>query len=61
MDWPESTMPILTVLPRGIAHDGSRLGPVQVVKENGLQWTSQYGSLVTTVYGIGTADGFNEL
>jgi penicillin V acylase-like amidase (Ntn superfamily) len=60
MDWPESTMPILTVLPRGMVRDGSRLGPAEVVKENGLKWTSKYGSLVTTIYGIGTADGFNE-
>lgn len=60
MDWPESTLPILTVFPRGMERDGSKLGPELVVKENGLKWTSQYGSLVTTVYGIGTADGLNE-
>src|SRR5579883_1518381 len=60
MDWPESTQPMLTVFPRGIVRDGSRVGPVVVVKENGLKWTSRYGSLVTTVYGLGTADGLNE-
>lgn len=60
MDWPESTQPILTVFPRGMARDGSRLGSEVVVAKNGLRWTSKYGSLVTTVYGIGTADGFNE-
>jgi choloylglycine hydrolase len=26
----------------------------------GLQWTSNHGSLVTTIYGVGTADGVNE-
>ena len=40
--------------------DGGRVGPTQVVAENALCWTSDYGSLVTTVYGIGTADGINE-
>jgi penicillin V acylase-like amidase (Ntn superfamily) len=60
MDWPESTEPILTVFPRGLKRNGGRLGSVEVVKDNPLTWTTQYGSLVTTVYGIGTADGFNE-
>jgi choloylglycine hydrolase len=60
MDWPESTEPVLTVLPRGMARDGGRAGPDVIVKENPARWTSKYGSLVTTVYGIGTADGFNE-
>ena len=60
MDWPESTQPILTVLPRGMERKGSKLGPDVAVKENGLKWTSKYGSIVTTIYGIGTADGFNE-
>lgn len=60
MDWPESTMPILTVLPRGMVRDGSRLGSEEVVQTNGLKWTSKYGSLITSVYGLGTADGFNE-
>jgi penicillin V acylase-like amidase (Ntn superfamily) len=60
MDWPESTQPVLTVLPRGLARDGGRAGPNVVVKENPARWTSKYGSIVTSVYGIGTADGFNE-
>jgi choloylglycine hydrolase len=60
MDWPESTEPVLTVLPRGMARDGGRAGPDVVVKDNPARWTSKYGSLVTTVYGIGTAEGFNE-
>lgn len=60
MDWPESTEPILTLLPRGMARDGGRTGGEVTVAENPAQWTSRYASLVTTVYGIGTADGFNE-
>jgi choloylglycine hydrolase len=60
MDWPESTMPVLTVLPRGMPRDGGRLGPIVVVPQNALKWNSKYGSIVTTLYGVGTADGFNE-
>jgi penicillin V acylase-like amidase (Ntn superfamily) len=60
MDWPESTEPILTVLPQGMQRDGGMAGTEQVVKENAAKWTSKHGSLVTTIYGIGTADGLNE-
>ena len=60
MDWPESTDPILTVFPRGMSRDGGRAGAAVAVAENPAKWTSKYGSLVTTIYGIGTADGFNE-
>jgi len=60
MDWPESTEPVLTVLPRGMERDGGLLAGQPVVAENPARWTSKYGSLVTTVYGIGTADGLNE-
>jgi penicillin V acylase-like amidase (Ntn superfamily) len=60
MDWPESTNPRLVVFPRGRQRDGGRLGPVEVVADNPLTWTSRYGSLVTTVYDLGAADGLNE-
>jgi penicillin V acylase-like amidase (Ntn superfamily) len=60
MDWPESTHPMLTVFPRGMQRDGSRLGPAVVVKENPGRWTSKYGSIVVTAYGLGTVDGVNE-
>ena len=60
MDWPESTEPVLTVLPRGMARDGGLLAGQAVVTENPARWTSIHGSLVTTVYGIGTVDGLNE-
>ncbi len=60
MDWPESTEPILTALSRGMSRDGGRAGTAAAVTQNPAKWTSKYGSLVTTIYGIGTADGFNE-
>lgn len=60
MDWPESTQPILTVFPRGLRRDGGMVGTERVVSDNPAKWTAKYGSLVTTIYGIGTADGFNE-
>ncbi|MCC7376869.1 MAG: linear amide C-N hydrolase [Verrucomicrobiales bacterium] len=60
MDWPESTEPVLTVLPRGMQRDGGMAGTERVVQENAAKWESKYGSLVTTVYGVGTADGLNE-
>lgn len=60
MDWPESTQPILTVLPRGLSHDGGLLAGQSLKDPNAAKWTSKYGSLVTTVYGLGAADGVNE-
>jgi penicillin V acylase-like amidase (Ntn superfamily) len=60
MDWPESTEPILTVFPRGCARDGGLVGEHRVVADNPLTWTSRYGSIITTIYGIGAADGINE-
>jgi penicillin V acylase-like amidase (Ntn superfamily) len=60
MDWPESTQPLVVAFPRGRQRDGGALAGTVVVGENPLRWTSRYGSLVTTVYGIGSVDGFNE-
>ncbi len=60
MDWPESTEPILTVFPRGMERDGGKAGSEIVVAENPARWTSKYGSIVTTAYGVGTVDGMNE-
>lgn len=60
MDWPESTEPILTVFPRGMERDGGKAGPNVVVADNPARWTSKYGTIVTTTYGIGAADGMNE-
>ena len=61
MDWSSGTEPVLTVLPRGLKHDGGRAGTEKIVfSDNPLRWTSTYGSVVTTIYGVGTADGINE-
>ncbi|MGV3344594.1 linear amide C-N hydrolase [Enterobacteriaceae bacterium LUAb1] len=59
MDWPESTQPVLMLLPRGIAHNGSVPGNAHAV-EHPVHWTSVYASLVTGIYGVGSVDGFNE-
>ncbi|MGP2734215.1 linear amide C-N hydrolase [Serratia bockelmannii] len=60
MDWPTQTQPVLTLFPAGTAHNGGRLGNKIAVAENPAIWTSKYASLVTTIYGIGAADGVNE-
>lgn len=60
MDWPTTTEPVLTVLPRGLQHDGGVFAGHRIDSENPARWTSKYGSIVTTVYGVGTVDGMNE-
>jgi choloylglycine hydrolase len=60
MDFPVSTEPMITVLPRGIQHDGGVFAGERIDEVNPLVWTSKYGSIVTSVYGAGTADGVNE-
>ncbi|TAY15965.1 linear amide C-N hydrolase [Rhizobium leguminosarum] len=60
MDFPVSTEPVITVLPRGIAHDGGTFAGQRIESSNPARWVSKYGSIVTSVYGAGTADGVNE-
>jgi penicillin V acylase-like amidase (Ntn superfamily) len=60
MDWPESTEPVLTVAPRGYQRHGGKVGSLDVIKENALEWRSRYGSMIVSMYGIGTVDGLNE-
>lgn len=60
MDWPTTTEPVLTVLPRGMRRDGGLLAGHRIEQNNPAVWTSKYGSIVTTVYGLGSVDGFNE-
>ncbi|PQO42411.1 linear amide C-N hydrolase [Blastopirellula marina] len=60
MDWPESTEPKLVVFPRSTPQDGGKLAGTTVIAENPATWESKYGSVVTSVYGIGTVDGINE-
>ncbi len=60
MDFPVSTEPMITVLPHGVAHDGGLFAGQRIEANNPAVWTSKYGSIVTSVYGAGTADGLNE-
>jgi choloylglycine hydrolase len=53
MDWGEDMHSNMWVLPRGMKRDG-RGG------KNTISWVSKYGSLITSAYDIGTADGMNE-
>ena len=53
MDWMENMHSSIWILPKGIKRDGLA-GP------DSPKWTSKYGSVVTTVYNIATADGMNE-
>ncbi len=53
MDWAEDIKSNLWVFPRGMKRDGAA-GP------NSVKWVSKYGSLITTGYDVGTADGMNE-
>ncbi len=53
MDWYSDLDTSLIVFPAGLARDG--MGSV-----NSLQWTSKYGSIVTSSYDLITTDGMNE-
>ena len=53
MDWIEDMQTNLWLFPRGMKRDGG-LG------NGSLEWTSKYGSVVTSIYEGGTADGMNE-
>ena len=55
MDWFESMDAQLWAIPAGRVVDGAGLGDPKPMK-----WTSKYGSVVTSVHGIGSADGMNE-
>lgn len=54
MDWMDpNAQTALWVFPRGMKRDGG-------VGMNPIKWTSKYGSISTSFYDIGTADGMNE-
>ncbi|EHL31114.1 linear amide C-N hydrolase [Legionella drancourtii] len=53
MDWMENMHSSIWVFPKGMQRDGLA-GP------DSPKWTSKYGSVVTSVYDIATADGMNE-
>jgi choloylglycine hydrolase len=60
MDFPVSTEPVIAVLPRGMTRDGGMFAGARIDAVNPARWTSKYGSIVTSVFGAGTADGVNE-
>ncbi|WP_442238151.1 linear amide C-N hydrolase [Rhodopseudomonas pseudopalustris] len=53
MDWRYEMPTDLWSFPRGMARNGE-VGP------NSLNWTSKYGSVITSGYGVSTSDGMNE-
>ncbi|MBB3698198.1 linear amide C-N hydrolase [Flammeovirga yaeyamensis] len=54
MDWNDPTAQTsLWIYPRGMKKDGG-------VGENPIHWTSKYGSIATSFYNAGAADGMNE-
>jgi len=53
MDWMESLHSKLWVFPRGMKRDGG-VGP------GSIEWTSKYGSVVTSGYEFASFDGMNE-
>ncbi len=53
MDWQEDTQSDLWIFPRGMARSGEA-GP------NSVKWTSKYGSVIASAYGVATTDGVNE-
>lgn len=55
MDWFEDMGTDLWMFPRGIQRTG-----LSESDDNPLHWTSRYGSIAASVYGIATADGVNE-
>jgi choloylglycine hydrolase len=52
-DWTERANSAFRMYPRGIKRTGA-------VKDNPHSWTSKYGSLVVSIYDIGTHEGVNE-
>ena len=53
MDWKEDNRPKWWVFPRGMARTGG-------TDTNPLRWTSQYGSVVVSMYDTGAVEGMNE-
>ena len=53
MDWYDDTGTDLWAFPRGMNRDGG-------VGAGSIKWKSKYGSLVSDIYDVATADGINE-
>ena len=59
MDWYTSTEARIYVFPAGIRRDGGKLLGRRIVQGREVHWTSKYGSMVVSVYGMGAVDGVN--
>lgn len=53
MDWRDEIDANIWIFPRGMARNGN-------VGENSVNWTSKYGSVITSAWDIATTDGINE-
>lgn len=53
MDWDGPIGSNLWLLPKGVKHSGA-------AGTNSIEWTSKYGSVITTAFDAATADGMNE-
>ncbi len=53
MDWKEEINANLWAFPKGMQRSGE-------VGSKSIEWTSKYGSIITTAWDIATADGMNE-
>jgi penicillin V acylase-like amidase (Ntn superfamily) len=53
MDWQDDILSDIWIFPRGMRRDGK-------AGANSLIWTSKYGSVITSAYGVATTDGVNE-
>jgi penicillin V acylase-like amidase (Ntn superfamily) len=53
MDWEGNTGTDLWAFPRGMKRDGA-------AGVTSIKWTSKYGSVVSSFYGVSTVDGMNE-
>jgi len=53
MDWMKDNSPNLWAMPKGVKRDGAT-GP------GSITWAAKYGSVVVSMYDIGTVDGINE-
>ncbi|MGJ1197703.1 linear amide C-N hydrolase [Sphingobacterium spiritivorum] len=53
MDWKDDIPANLWIFPRGMKRNGE-------IGQYSLEWTSRYGSLITSAFDIATTDGMNE-
>ena len=60
MDWPTTTEPKLMAMPRGVTRHGGMFAGQPMDLGPAFEWTAEHGSVVTSIYGIGTIDGVNE-